>query len=645
MRVGEYKADNIVVLEQIEGVRKRPAMYIGSTDWRGLHHLVWEILDNSVDEAMAGYADEIIVTLHTDGSVSVEDNGRGIPVDIHPKTGKSALEVVFTKLHAGGKFDSKAYKVSGGLHGVGVTVVNALSEWLVVDVWRDGKHYRMRFERGKVVEPLTVVEEGVDKRGTRVRFKPDAEIFETTKFDYDIIYDRLEELSYLNPKVKFIIIDEFTGDRKELYSEEGIKELLLEIIGQAKPILSESVYFKSEGDSPDGKAHLEVEVAFQYVENDGETIYSFVNSIRTADGGTHVSGFRRGLVRAINDLARREGVLKEKQSYTAEDVKEGLRAVVSVKLPEPQFEGQTKGKLGTSWVRSVIDKITYDAVDTYFATRTSELKAVLERIELAKRAREAARKSRELVKRQAKKAGGLLPGKLADCSDKNPEHRELFIVEGDSAGGSAKQARDRAHQAILPLRGKILNVEKASLDKILSNREIRDLISAIGTGIGDDLDISKLRYNKIIIMTDADVDGAHIRTLLLTFFYRFMKPLVENGHVYIALAPLYKVEWGRGKNKQVQYIYSDEELDALVKDLENQGISKYEIQRYKGLGEMNAEQLWATTMDPRRRILLQVTVDDAAEADEIMSVLMGEKVEPRRRFIEEHALEVKNLDI
>ena len=566
-------------------------------------------------------------------------------MDIHPKTGKSALEVVFTKLHAGGKFDSKAYKVSGGLHGVGVTVVNALSEWLVVDVWRDGKHYRMKFERGKVVEPLTVVEENVDKRGTRVRFKPDATIFETTKFDYDIVYDRLEELSYLNPKVKFVLIDESTGDVKEFYSEDGIKELLMEIVGASKPIHESIVYFKGDGDSPDGKAHLEVEVAFQYVENDGEIIYSFVNSIRTADGGTHVSGFRRGLVRAINDLARRESILKDKQSYTSEDIREGLRAVVSIKLPEPQFEGQTKGKLGTSWVRSVIDKITYDAVDSYFATRTSELKAILERIELAKRAREAARKSRELVKKQARRAGGLLPGKLADCSDKNPEHRELFIVEGDSAGGSAKQARDRAHQAILPLRGKILNVEKATIDKILSNKEIRDLISAIGTGIGENFDISKLRYHKIIIMTDADVDGAHIRTLLLTFFYRFMKPLVENGHIYIALAPLYKVEWKEGKEKKVQYVYSDEELDALLGELKEKSIEKYTIQRYKGLGEMNAEQLWATTMDPRRRVLLQVTVDDAREADEIMSVLMGEKVEPRRRFIEEHALEVKNLDI
>ena len=643
--MSEYKADNIVVLEQIEGVRKRPAMYIGSTDWRGLHHLVWEILDNAVDEAMAGYANHIVVTLHTDGSVSVEDNGRGIPVDVHAKTGKSALEVVFTKLHAGGKFDSKAYKVSGGLHGVGVTVVNALSEWLVVDVWRDGKHYRMRFERGKVVEPLRIIEEATQKRGTRVQFKPDATIFETVKFDYDIIYDRLEELSYLNPKVKFVLVDEFTGDIKEFYSEEGIKELLLEIVGQAKPILSNVVYFKNTGHSPNGDATLEVEVSFQYVETDGETIYSFVNSIRTVDGGTHVSGFRRGLVRAINDLARREGVLKEKQSYTVEDVKEGLRAVISVKLPEPQFEGQTKGKLGTSWVRSVVEKITYSAVDSYFATRTSELKTVLERIELAKRAREAARKSRELVKKQAKRAGGLLPGKLADCSDKNPEHRELFIVEGDSAGGSAKQARDRAHQAILPLRGKILNVEKASLEKVFTNREIRDLISAIGTGIGEHFDISKLRYNKIIIMTDADVDGAHIRTLLLTFFYRFMKPLVEKGHIYIALAPLYKVEWGKGKNKQVQYIYSDEDLDALLSKLREQGIEKYEIQRYKGLGEMNAEQLWSTTMDPRRRILLQVTISDAEKADEIMSILMGEKVEPRRRFIEEHALEVKNLDI
>ncbi len=643
--MSEYKADNIVVLEQIEGVRKRPAMYIGSTDWRGLHHLVWEILDNAVDEAMAGYANHIVVTLHTDGSVSVEDNGRGIPVDVHAKTGKSALEVVFTKLHAGGKFDSKAYKVSGGLHGVGVTVVNALSEWLVVDVWRDGKHYRMRFERGKVVEPLRIIEEATQKRGTRVQFKPDATIFETVKFDYDIIYDRLEELSYLNPKVKFVLVDEFTGDIKEFYSEEGIKELLLEIVGQAKPILSNVVYFKNTGHSPNGDATLEVEVSFQYVETDGETIYSFVNSIRTVDGGTHVSGFRRGLVRAINDLARREGVLKEKQSYTVEDVKEGLRAVISVKLPEPQFEGQTKGKLGTSWVRSVVEKITYSAVDSYFATRTSELKTVLERIELAKRAREAARKSRELVKKQAKRAGGLLPGKLADCSDKNPEHRELFIVEGDSAGGSAKQARDRAHQAILPLRGKILNVEKASLEKVFTNREIRDLISAIGTGIDEHFDISKLRYNKIIIMTDADVDGAHIRTLLLTFFYRFMKPLVEKGHIYIALAPLYKVEWGKGKNKQVQYIYSDEDLDALLSKLREQGIEKYEIQRYKGLGEMNAEQLWSTTMDPRRRILLQVTISDAEKADEIMSILMGEKVEPRRRFIEEHALEVKNLDI
>lgn len=643
--MSEYKAENIVVLEQIEGVRKRPAMYIGSTDWRGLHHLVWEVLDNAVDEAMAGYANNIVVTLHSDGSVSVEDNGRGIPVDVHPKTGKTALEVVFTKLHAGGKFDSKAYKVSGGLHGVGVTVVNALSEWLVVDVWRDGKHYRMKFEKGRVVKPIYVVEENVDKRGTRVRFKPDAAIFETVKFDYDIIYDRLEELSYLNPRVRFVLIDELTGDRKEFYSEDGIKELLLEIIGNAHPIISDSVYFSGSGNSPDGKAKLEVEISFQYVEEDGESIYSFVNSIRTVDGGTHVSGFRRGLVRAINELARREGVLKEKQSYTAEDVREGLRAVISVKLPEPQFEGQTKGKLGTSWVRSVIDKITYNFADSYFATRTNELKAILERIEIAKRAREAARKSRELVKKQAKRMGGVLPGKLADCSDKNPEHRELFIVEGDSAGGSAKQARDRAHQAILPLRGKILNVEKASLEKILSNKEIQDLIAAIGTGIGENIDMTRLRYNKIIIMTDADVDGAHIRTLLLTFFYRFMRPLIENGHVYIALAPLYKVEWGKGKNKNILYIYSDEELDKRIEELQQQGIDKINIQRYKGLGEMNAEQLWATTMDPRRRILLQVTVEDAQEADEIMSVLMGEKVEPRRRFIQEHALEVKNLDI
>jgi DNA gyrase subunit B len=631
----EYGADQIQVLEGLEAVRKRPGMYIGSTSGKGLHHLVWEIVDNSIDEALAGYCDEINVIIEEDNSITVKDNGRGIPVGIQEKMGRPAVEVIMTVLHAGGKFGGGGYKVSGGLHGVGASVVNALSTNLDVLVHRDGNIYSIKFERGAVVQELEVVGT-TDTTGTITHFKPDGEIFtETLEYEYDILATRLRELAFLNRGIKITIKDNRVENKQnEYYYEGGIKSYVEHLNRTKEVIHDEPIYIEGERDG------ISVEVALQYNEGYTDSIYSFANNIHTYEGGTHESGFKTGLTRVINDYARKNGLIKENDTnLSGEDVREGLTAIVSIKHPDPQFEGQTKTKLGNSEVRTITDSLFSSHFEKFLLENPPVAKKIVEKGLMAARARLAAKKARELTRRKSALEVSSLPGKLADCSSKDPSISELYIVEGDSAGGSAKQGRDRHFQAILPLRGKILNVEKARLDRILSNNEVRSMITAIGTGIGEDFDIAKARYHKIVIMTDADVDGAHIRTLLLTFFYRYIRKILEAGYVYIAQPPLYKVQQG----KKVRYAYDDKELEKIFAELPSQ--PKPNIQRYKGLGEMNPEQLWETTMDPSNRTMLQVSLEDAIEADETFEMLMGDKVEPRRNFIEENAQYVKNLDI
>nr|WP_228275661.1 DNA topoisomerase (ATP-hydrolyzing) subunit B [Gracilibacillus oryzae] len=636
-KIGEtaYDADQIQVLEGLEAVRKRPGMYIGSTNEKGLHHLVWEIVDNSIDEALAGYCDHIEVFIEEDNSITVVDNGRGIPVSMHEKTGRPAVETIMTVLHAGGKFGGGGYKVSGGLHGVGASVVNALSSELEVYVHRDGKLHYISFSRGKLTNELQVIGE-TDITGTRTRFKPDEEIFtETTLYNYETLATRLRELAFLNKGLSISIQDKREPEKEPetFYYEGGIKSYV-EHLNRTKEVLHEPFYAEKE------ESNIQVEVSLQY--NDGyvSNIYSFANNIHTYEGGTHESGFKTGLTRVINDYARKNNLFKENDpNLSGEDVREGLTAIISVKHPDPQFEGQTKTKLGNSEARTITDSAFSELFSKFLFENPNTARIIVDKGLMASRARLAAKKARELTRRKGALEVSSLPGKLADCSSRDASISELYIVEGDSAGGSAKQGRDRHFQAILPLRGKVLNVEKARLDKILSNNEIRTIITALGTGIGEEFDITKARYHKIVIMTDADVDGAHIRTLLLTFLFRFMKPLIEHGYVYIAQPPLYQVKQG----KAVYYTYSDKELDKLLGELPNQ--PKPGLQRYKGLGEMNAEQLWDTTMDPDTRTLLQVQLEDAMEADQIFDMLMGDKVEPRRNFIQDNAIYVKNLDI
>lgn len=633
----EYGADQIQILEGLEAVRKRPGMYIGSISSKGLHHLVYEIVDNSIDEALAGYCDTIHVYIQPDNSITVRDNGRGIPVGINKKKGIPAVEVVFTILHAGGKFGGGGYKVSGGLHGVGASVVNALSVWLEVDISHDGKIYRQRYERGKVMYPLTVIGE-TKRRGTEVRFLPDPDIFEETVFDFDILKQRLREMAFLTRNLK-IVLHDLRGEEPvsmTFHYEGGIKEYV-EYLNKQKEVLYPEVIF-CEGK----KGDVYVEVAMQHNDSYNEGVYSFVNNITTPEGGTHLAGFRSALTKTFNDYARSAKLLKDsEQNLSGEDIREGMVAIVSIKIPEPQFEGQTKQKLGNSEARGAVDSVVSEQLTYFLEQNPNVAKMICEKAILAQRAREAARKARDLTRRKSALDGMSLPGKLADCSDKNPENCEIYIVEGDSAGGSAKTARSRATQAILPLRGKILNVEKSRLDKILVNNEIRAMITAFGTGIHEEFDITKLRYHKIIIMTDADVDGAHIATLLLTFLYRFMPELIRQGYVYLAQPPLYKIE----RNKKVWYAYSDEELNGILTEIGRDGNNK--IQRYKGLGEMDASQLWETTMDPEKRILLRVNMDEdsASALDLTFDTLMGDRVEPRREFIEANAKYVQNLDI
>ena len=634
----EYGADQIQILEGLEAVRKRPGMYIGSTSTRGLHHLVYEIVDNAVDEALAGFCDVIDVTIHEDNSITVIDNGRGIPVGINHKAGIPAVEVVFTILHAGGKFGGGGYKVSGGLHGVGASVVNALSEWLEVTIFQEGKVYRQRYERGKTIYKLKVIDEcEPEKTGTMVTFLPDKEIFEDTVFDYDTLKQRFREMAFLTKGLKIRLHDEREEKTvtKEFHYEGGIKEFVTYLNRSKTALYPEIIYCEGEKDG------VVVEVALQHNDSYNETTYGFVNNITTPEGGTHIVGFRNALTKTFNDYARKNKLLKDTEKLAGEDIREGLTAIVSVKIEEPQFEGQTKQKLGNSEARGAVDNVVGNALDIFLEQNPSVAKVIVEKSVLAQRARDAARKARDLTRRKSALEGLALPGKLADCTDKDPKNCEIYIVEGDSAGGSAKTARSRATQAILPLRGKILNVEKARLDRIYGNAEIKAMITAFGTGIHEDFDISKLRYHKIIIMTDADVDGAHIATLMLTFLYRFMPELIKQGYVYLAQPPLYKIE----KNKKIWYAYSDQELNNILVEIGRDGNNK--IQRYKGLGEMDADQLWETTMDPERRVLLRVTMDEEAssELDLTFTTLMGDKVEPRREFIEENALKVKNLDI
>ena len=634
----EYGADQIQILEGLEAVRKRPGMYIGSTSSRGLHHLVYEIVDNSIDEVLAGFCNTIDVTINEDNSVTVIDNGRGIPVGINHKAGIPAVEVVFTVLHAGGKFGGGGYKVSGGLHGVGASVVNALSEWLEVTICKDGQRYFQRYERGHVVDKLAVIGTcDPDQTGTTVTFLPDKEIFEETVFDFNVLKQRLREMAFLTKNVKIILRDKREEEtvEKVFHYEGGIREFVTYLNKGKTPLYPDIIYCEGMKDN------VYVEVSMQHNDSYTENSYSFVNNITTPEGGTHLTGFKNALTKTFNNYAKLNKLIKETESLSGEDIREGLTAIVSIKIEEPQFEGQTKQKLGNSEARGAVDSIVSDQLMIYLEQHPLVAKMILEKSIMAQRAREAARKARDLTRRKSALEGLSLPGKLADCSDKDPKNCEIYIVEGDSAGGSAKTARSRATQAILPLRGKILNVEKARLDKIYGNAEIKAMITAFGTGIHDDFDISKLRYDKIIIMTDADVDGAHISTLLLTFLYRFMPDLIKEGHVYLAQPPLYKLE----KNKKVWYAYSDEELEKILQEVGRDQNNK--IQRYKGLGEMDAEQLWETTMDPERRILLRVTMDDetTSELDLTFTTLMGDQVEPRREFIEENAKYAQNLDI
>ena len=634
----EYSADQIQILEGLEAVRKRPGMYIGSTSVRGLHHLVYEIVDNSVDEALAGFCSHIEVQINADNSITVQDDGRGIPVDTQKKAGLPAVEVVFTILHAGGKFGGGGYKVSGGLHGVGASVVNALSEWLEVEICRDGKVYKQRYERGKTMYPLKVVGKcAPDKHGTRVVFLPDKEIFEETVYDYDTLKVRLRETAFLTKNLKITLRDDREVKHEKIFHYEGgIKEFVTYLNRSNEKLYEPVIYCEGIKDK------VFVEVAMQHNDSYTENIYTFVNNINTPEGGTHLAGFKSALTKTFNDYAKKNKLLKENEpALSGEDIREGITAIISVKIEEPQFEGQTKQKLGNSEARAAVDAIVSEQLTYFLEQNPAVAKIICEKSILAKRARDAARKAREMTRRKSALDGMALPGKLADCSDKNPENCEIYIVEGDSAGGSAKEARNKSNQAILPLRGKILNVEKARLDRIYGNAEIRAMITAFGTGIHEDFDISKLRYNKIIIMTDADVDGAHISTLLLTFLYRFMPDLIRDGHVYLAQPPLYKIE----KNKRVWYAYSDDELNSILTEIGRDNNNK--IQRYKGLGEMDAEQLWETTMDPERRILLRVQIDSetASEVDLTFATLMGDQVEPRREFIEANAKYVKNLDI
>ena len=639
----EYGADQIQILEGLEAVRKRPGMYIGSTSLRGLHHLVYEIVDNSVDEALAGFCNTIKITLNADHSVTVIDNGRGIPVGINQKAGLPAVEVVFTVLHAGGKFGGGGYKVSGGLHGVGASVVNALSVWLEVEISREGNIYKQRYERGKVMYPLKVVGEcDIQQTGTKVTFLPDGEIFDETVFDFDTLKQRFREMAFLTKGLRIVIRDERVNEdmpepiEKSFHYEGGINEFVQYLNKGKTPLYDQIIFCEGEKDG------VVVEVAMQHNDAYTDNTYGFVNNITTPEGGMHVEGFRKALTKTLNDYARKNKLLKDSEpNLSGEDIREGLTAIISVKISDPQFEGQTKQKLGNSEARTAVDNIVSTQLEIFLEQNPSVGKSIVEKSVLAQRAREAARKARDLTRRKSALDGMALPGKLADCSDKDPANCEIYIVEGDSAGGSAKTARDRATQAILPLRGKILNVEKARLDKIYANAEIRAMITAFGTGIHDDFDISKLRYHKIIIMTDADVDGAHISTLLLTFLYRFMPELIKQGYVYLAQPPLYKLE----KNKKVWYAYSDEELNQILTEVGRDNNNK--IQRYKGLGEMDAEQLWETTMDPEHRILLRVTMneDASSELDLTFTTLMGDQVEPRREFIEENAKYVQNLDV
>jgi len=639
LKEDSYNAEKIQVLDGLEGVRKRPSMYIGSTGDVGLHHLVYEVVDNSIDEALAGFCDHIIVKIKKGEIIEVLDNGRGIPVDLHPKYKLPAVEIVMTKLHAGGKFDHKAYKISGGLHGVGVSVVNALADWCEVEVYRDGKIYKQRYERGKAVTPLKII--GNTKlRGTKVTFHPDPLIFEKINFHFDLLANRLRELAFLNKGVTIELIDERGKETKshKFCFDGGIISFVSYLSENKTPIHKPPIYFQAQ------KEDVIIEVAMEYNSGYAENIYSYVNNINTQEGGTHVSGFKSALTRVFNDLIKKFDLEKKlgESALQGEDVREGLTAVISIKLRDPQFEGQTKMKLGNSEVEGIVYSVVYDKLNEYFDHYPKVARKILEKAISASHARQAAKKARELVRRKEElDIDNSLPGKLADCIEKDPAKSELFLVEGDSAGGSAKQARNRTFQAILPLRGKILNVEKSRLDKILSNEEIRTIITAIGTGIKEDFDISKARYHKIIIMTDADVDGSHIRTLILTFFFRYMPQLIEEGFIYIAQPPLYRITEG----KNVFYAYSEEEQKQIIEKLKKENKNDLKIQRYKGLGEMNPEQLWETTMNPEKRILLKVTMEDAIECDEIFSILMGDEVEPRREFIEKYAKEVRNLDI
>lgn len=634
MANSEYKAESIQVLEGLEPVRLRPGMYIGSTSERGLHHLVYEVVDNSIDEALAGRCDEIKVTLNKDGSVTVVDDGSGIPTEIHPKTGKSTVETVLTILHAGGKFNNDAYKVSGGLHGVGVSVVNALSEWLIATVKRHGKIHEQRFARGKAISELEILGD-TEETGTTIQFLPDKDIFDTVEFDFDTLEDRMREMAFLNKGVKLVLKDE-RGDKereKVFKYDGGIIEMVKYLNKSKNPIVEDIIYIDEEKDGQ------EVEIALQYTDGYSENIISFANNIHTPEGGAHLSGFRTALTRIVNDYGRKNKILKDNEpNLSGDDAREGLTGVISVKLPQPQFEGQTKAKLGNSETSGIVNAVVGEKLAQYFEENPRVAKLILDKAVKSQRAREAARKAREVSRNRSILESTALPGKLAECQSNDNSITEIFIVEGDSAGGSAKQGRDKHYQAILPLRGKIMNVEKARLDKVLGYQEIKSMITAFGTGIGEDFDIEKLRYGKIIIMTDADVDGAHIRTLLLTFFFRYMPELITGGHVYIAQPPLYKVTKGRNE----KYCYSDKELDEYLDEIGREGIT---LQRYKGLGEMNFDQLWDTTMDPEKRVLLKANIEDMGYSDEVFSMLMGDKVQPRREFIEENARYVSNLDV